>query len=251
VRMYAAATSIYEALNKPHGQAIVLFNSALLYLKIGQHTQALLALKRARIIFDEVNDLRGLTVCAINLGMTAYQSGRFTAARRLAQKALALARRLGNPQLACSALGNVGAAERELGEREVSVMHSELALEQRRRMAPMDIGSDLADMGMTYLRADRLAAACTIAQEIESLSDSTLETVMFPQNVLWSAAQIYAAAGRSEAYERMLARAAGMYAERCAKIPDGPWRRAYKLLDFNRRLRDASGARIGRDLDTR
>ena len=37
VETYAAATAIYEALNKPLGQAIVLLNTGLLYLKIGEH----------------------------------------------------------------------------------------------------------------------------------------------------------------------------------------------------------------------
>jgi len=240
VEMYASATEIYDALNKPLGQAIVLLNTGLLYLKIGRHAEALRALSSARAIFLEVNDLRGLTICALNLGMAAFLRGRFGAALRLSRKAVALAVRLGNPQLECSALGNVGAAERELGEREASLTHSEAALDQRRRMAPMDIGSDLADMGLTYLRAGDLTGACAIAEEIEALPAPALESVMFPQNVLWSAAQIYDAAERPEAYGRALRRAAALYEERRAKIPDGPWRHTYALLSFNRAMCEAA-----------
>jgi tetratricopeptide (TPR) repeat protein len=240
VETYAAATTIYEALNKPLGKAIVLLNTGLLYLKIGEHGRALAALKGARAIFLDVNDLRGLTICALNLGMAAYLSGRFGAALRLSRKAVALAQRLGNPQLECSALGNVGAAERELGEREASLTHSEAALEQRRRMAPMDIGSDLADMGLTYLRAGDLPAACTIAEEIEALPAPALESVMFPQNVLWSAAQIYDAAGLDRAYRRALQQALELYEDRRAKIPDGSWRQTYGRLFFNRQICEAS-----------
>jgi DNA-binding SARP family transcriptional activator len=240
VGMYAAATAIYEALNKPLGQAIVLLNSGLLYLKIGRHAEALGALRSARAIFLEADDLRGLTICALNLGMAAYLRGRFGAALRLSRKAVALARRLGNPQLECSALGNVGAAERELGEREASLTHSEAALEQRRRMAPMDIGSDLADMGLTYLRAGDVGAARAIAEEIEALPAPALESVMFPQNVLWSAAQIYAAGELDEAYGRALRRAVELYEDRRAKIPDGPWRHTYALLPFNRDMCEAA-----------
>jgi DNA-binding SARP family transcriptional activator len=242
VTNYASATEIYAALNKPLGQAIVLLNSGLLFLKIGQHARALGALKSARAIFLDVDDLRGLTICALNLGMAAYLRGRFAAALRLSRKAVALARRLGNPQLECSALGNIGAAERELGERAASVTHSEAALEQRRHMAPMDIGSDLADMGLTYLRAGDLTAAAAIANEIEALPPAALESVMFPQNVLWSAARIYAAVEQPERYERMLRRAVAFYEERRAKIPEGPWRDAYGLLDFNHALRAAAAA---------
>jgi DNA-binding SARP family transcriptional activator/predicted ATPase len=240
VERYAEATAIYAALNKPLGQAIVLLNTGLLYLKIGENAKALAALKGARAIFLDVNDLRGLTICALNLGMAAYLCRRFGAALRLSRRAVALAHRLGNPQLECSALGNVGAAERELGEREASLTHSEEALAQRRRMAPMDIGSDLADMGLTYLRAGDLGRACAIAEEIEALPAPALESVMFPQNVLWSAAQIYAAAERHEAYARALVRAAAFYEDRRAKIPDGPWRDTYGLLFFNRQIREAS-----------
>ena len=240
VEMYASATAIYDALNKPLGQAIVLLNTGLLYLKFGEHAEALRALRSARAIFLDVNDLRGLTICALNLGMAAFLRGRFGAALRLSRKALALALRLGNPQLGCSALGNVGAAERELGEREASVTHSEAALDQRRRMAPMDIGSDLADMGLTYLRAGDVLGACAIAEEIEALPTPALESVMFPQNVLWSAAQIYDAAGRPEAYGRSLRRAVAAYEARRAKIPEGPWRRAYAVLSFNRSMCEAA-----------
>jgi DNA-binding SARP family transcriptional activator len=240
VERYTSATGIYSALNKPLGQAIVLLNTGLLYLKIGEYAKALAALKGARAIFLEVNDLRGLTICALNLGMAAYLGRRFGAALRLSRRAVELAHRLGNPQLECSALGNVGAAERELGEREASLTHSEEALAQRRRMAPMDIGSDLADMGLTYLRAGDLTGACAIAEEIEALPAPALESVMFPQNVLWSAAQIYAAAERHEAYARALERADALYEDRRAKIPEGPWRDTYGLLFFNRQIREAS-----------
>ena len=242
VATYGAATEIYAALNKPLGQAIVLLNSALLYLKIGQHSRALGALKNARAIFVEVDDLRGLTICALNLGMAAYLRGRFAAALRLSRQAVVLARRLGNPQLECSALGNVGAAERELGERDASVAHSEAALEQRRHMAPMDIASDLADMGLTYLRAGNVSGAAAIASEIEALPPAALESVMFPQNVLWIAARICAAAAQPDRYAGLLQRAVSFYEERRAQIPDGPWRDAYALLDFNRALRDAATA---------
>jgi tetratricopeptide (TPR) repeat protein len=237
--MYASATAIYEALNKPLGQAIVLLNTGLLYLKIGEHAQALGALKSARSVFAEVNDLRGLTVCALNLGMAAYLRGRFAAALRLSQKAVTLAHRLGSAQLECTALGNAGAAERELGQSAASLAHSEAALGMRRRIAPMDIGSDLADMGLTYLRAGDLRAACAIAEEIEALPEPALESVMFPQNVLWSAAQIYAAAQLQEPYARTLRRAVAMLDERSAKIPEGPWRETYRLLFFNRELYEA------------
>ena len=103
----------------------------------------------------------------------------------------------------------------------------------------MDIGSDLADMGLTYLRAGDVRAACAIAEEIEALPAPALESVMFPQNVLWSAAQIYAAAQLQEPYERALQRATAMYDERCAKIPEGPWRETYRLLFFNRQIHEA------------
>ncbi|MDB5070083.1 MAG: transcriptional activator domain, partial [Candidatus Eremiobacteraeota bacterium] len=242
VTMYAAATDIYAALNKPLGEAIVLLNSGLLFLKVGQYARALVALKGARRIFLDVDDLRGLTICALNLGMAAFLRRRFGAALRLSRKAVALAERLGNPQLACSALGNVGAAERELGERDASLMHSEAALEQRRHMAPMDIGSDLADMALTYLHAGDLHRATTIANEIEALPASALESVMFPQNVLWSAARIYAAAERPERYERALHRAVALYEQRREQIPVGPWRDAYAGLDFNDALLAAATA---------
>jgi hypothetical protein len=94
-------------------------------------------------------------------------------------------------------------------------------------------------MGLTYLRAGDLEQACAIAGEIEALPATALESVMFPQNVLWSAARIYAAARHPESYVRVLRRAVAIYEERVAKIPDGPWRRTYGRLSFNRDICEA------------
>jgi tetratricopeptide (TPR) repeat protein len=251
VELYAAATTIYEALNKPLGTAIVSLNSGLLHLKTGEHAEALSGLKRARAIFLAVDDLRGLTICALDLGMAAYLRGRFAAALRLSQRAVALAQRLGNPQLECSALGNVGAAERELGEREASLLHCETALDQRRRMAPLDIGSDLADMGLTYLRAGDMIRACAVAQEIEALPESALASVMFPQNVLWSAAQVYAAAQCDDAYERTLCRALALYEARRADIRAGSPQQTYAQTHVLGRVVARAVGRMARHRQTR
>ncbi|MDP9111832.1 MAG: tetratricopeptide repeat protein, partial [Candidatus Eremiobacteraeota bacterium] len=240
IAKYSRAFDIYRALGKPLGEAIVAFNTGWLFLKIGEHKRALEAFSSARAIFSVLKDLRGLTVCALNLGMIAYFQGRFAAARRIFASARQLAQRLDNPHLGCVALANLGAAEREAGALSLALAHQEEALRLRREIAPMELGSDLSDMGLTYLRSGDVGAAVGIADEIVDLDEAALESVMFPQSVLWSAAQIYAAASLNDRYRDALQRAVRMRAERLAAIP-GPWRATYEALPFNRDLVAAPG----------
>ncbi|MDQ2664151.1 MAG: AAA family ATPase, partial [Candidatus Eremiobacteraeota bacterium] len=207
VTKYGQALEIYRALGKLVGEAIVSFNTGLLYLKIGEQKQALENFSRARSVFSSLKDLRGVTVCAINLGMIAYFKGRYAVACRIFTSALRLAVELGMPHLHCVALANLGAAQREAGDVTQALALQEEALRMRRSIAPMDIGSDLSDMGLTYLRVGDVRAALRIADEIAELDDAALQSLMFPQSVLWTAAQVYAAASLADRRRNVLQRA--------------------------------------------
>ncbi len=211
---YAKATALYDAVDKPLGEAMVLVNGGGLCLKIGEFAGALECFRRSRRLFLRLKDLRGLTACAINLGMTAYLLNRFHAARRILQAAVRPAEQLGAPLLTCAALSNLGAAERELGNLRSALEHCEESMRLRREKAPTDMASDLADLGLTYLHAANVDAAVAIAAEIARLDDTALQSMMYPQHVLWSAAQMFAAAHLDERYREALERA---FALRCAR----------------------------------
>lgn len=241
VDKYTRAAAIYQVLDKRLGEAMVVVNMGLLFLKFGDYKSALANFSSARPIFAALKDLHGLTVCAINVGMLAYLQGRYSAAWRLANKALALADALGRPHLRSIALSNLGSAERELGDLTHAIAHCEEGLKVRRAIAPTDIASDLADMGLTYVRAHNISAALAIANEISALDVASLNRVVYPQNVLWIAAQIYAAAGFEDLHRHTVRRACQFRDERLSAIPDGPWRVTYDALPFNREIGAAMG----------
>lgn len=239
IALFSSALRIYESLGKRQGEAAILVNRGLLLIKVGQYEDALDAFRRARVIFSQSNDLRGLTICAINVGMVAFLQRRYESARRLSRRAVELSTRLGMPHLLCVSLGNLGASERELFDLENAVTHSEEALRLRRRIAPADIGSDLADMGLTYLRTGELRKSSRLADEIARLGTPALNSVIFPQNVLWIAAQIYRDAQKPDRYLDLLARAARSRDERLALVPEGSWRDRYRALPFNGEIQSA------------
>jgi tetratricopeptide (TPR) repeat protein len=243
---FAKAAAIYKTLDKRRGEAVVLFNTGLLFLKVGEYERALSGFSQANEIFAVLNDLRGRAVCAVNVGMLAYFQRRYAASRRLSQQALQRARQLSSPYLESAAMGNLGAAERELDMVPEAIAHCEEALRIKRGMtSSADIGSDLADLGLTYLRAGDRRAAIAAADEILSLGHDSLESVMYPQNVIWNAAQIYGAFGLRQEQQAALRRACAALDKRRALIPDDAWRRTYDELPFNVAIREAALAEIG------
>jgi tetratricopeptide (TPR) repeat protein len=237
---FATAAGIYKSLDKRRGEAVVSFNTGLLFLKVGEYERALSGFKQANEIFALVNDLRGRAVCAVNVGMLAYFQRRYAASRRLSLQALQRARQLSSPYLESAALGNLGAAERELNMLPEAIAHCEEALRIKRGMAgTADIGSDLADLGLTYLRAGNRTAAIAAADEILSLGNDSLESVMYPQNVIWNASQIYGALGLQQEQQAAVRRASAALDKRRALIPDDAWRRTYDDLPFNRAIKAA------------
>jgi predicted ATPase/DNA-binding SARP family transcriptional activator len=237
---FAKAAGIYKTLDKRRGEAVVLFNTGLLFLKVGEYERALSGFRQANEIFALLDDLRGRAVCAVNVGMLAYFQRRFAASRRLSQQALRRARQLSSPYLESAALGNLGAAERELDLLPEAIAHCEEALRIKRGMTgSADIGSDLADLGLTYLRTGDRTAAIAMADEILSLGNDSLESVMYPQHVIWNAAQIYAALGLTQEHLSAVRRASAALDKRRALIPDDAWRRTYDDLPFNLAIKAA------------
>jgi DNA-binding SARP family transcriptional activator/predicted ATPase len=246
---FAKATALYNAVDKPLGEAMVLVNGGVLFLKIGEFTRALESFRRSRRLFLRLKDLRGLTICAINLGMVAYLLDRFPTARRILRSALRPAEQLGAPILTCAALSNLGAAERELGDLPNALEHCERSMRLRREKAPSDMASDLADLGLTYLHAANIDAAVGIATEIGCLDDAALQSIMYPQHVLWSAAQMFAAAHLDDRYRVALERAVALRSARVAAFTSEAGRETYRALRFNREIEAAmaqsDGVRTG------
>src|SRR5947209_7793785 len=105
------------------------------------------------------------------------------------------------------ALGNLGAAERELGRSERVIAHMEAGLHMRREIgqAPVELATDLCDLTIAYLRAGDLRRAQQTAGEMLDLLSADQEHMTYPQFILWAAAQAYRAVGQAERAGELLA----------------------------------------------
>jgi tetratricopeptide (TPR) repeat protein len=112
---YVLARSRFEAIAHRQGVAVVLANLGSLDASVGCFDQALEKIEQARGIFDELNDRRGLAVCAIATAFIAIHRAEVAPAIKRARHGLELADAIGDRALAAGALSNLGTIEREAG----------------------------------------------------------------------------------------------------------------------------------------
>ena len=234
---YRQAAHLYSRLDKRQGQAAVLLNSGLLAgNRLGRYAEGLDAFRQAEQLFAEMNDVRGQLVSALNVGMTAFFLGDFGEAKSAAQRGLELARQMASPVMEANALANLGAAERELGELNQAIEHMQAGLEIRRSLGqPSDLGTDLNDLALAYLRAGRIDAARHCVEELLALY-ATEKSMDRPEYILWVAAQTHHAFGDDTRARELLTQAYVALNERAAAVPDEESRASFLQYPFNREI---------------
>jgi tetratricopeptide (TPR) repeat protein len=142
--------------------------------------------------------------------------------------------------LIAASLSNLGAAERELGRLEAALEHMRAGLAHHRALGqPAEIGMDLADLVVAYLRAGDIERAVETAGELLGLYAEAPERMMHPQFILWAAAQARRAQGERDEAQALLTRAHTVLAEQLAGIPEAESRAAAAGLPFNREILSA------------
>jgi ATP/maltotriose-dependent transcriptional regulator MalT len=221
----------------------VLINAGFLANWLGQYAEARSAFRTAETIFQQLEDVRGQAISALNLGMVAFYQGNHAAARQAAERGLVLARQMGSQVMEANALANLGAAERELGELDLAVMHMQAGIELRRKVGqPAELAVDLCDLTEAFLRRGNLEQARRATDEMLALHDAAPGSMMYPQYILWAAAQTALASGDVHRARSLFAKATETLETKAAAIPEADSRAAFLELPFNRRLRDAAAA---------
>jgi len=234
---YASAQRLYAGLGKKQGQAATLLNSALLEFMIGFVQRSMALSAEAQRLFAELEDMRGALVSVLNVGMAHYGAAEYAQAATSARRAIDLAKKIGSANLEAAALGNLGAAERELGELPAAIDHLQASLELRRRAgAHQDSTLDRAELAIAYARAGKKQAAREAADQLMALDPRSYELTFAPQMVPWAASLAYGAAGSSKLAKEALGRARVMLETRMALLPDAETRAAYEAVWFNREL---------------
>ncbi len=235
---YKQAESLYAMLGNRRGQAAVLVNAGMLAANLGRYEEAIDATKLAEELFKGLDDPRGQTVSLVNIASHSLRQGDYRVARAAGLRALKLARSTKNRLFEAYALGNLGAAERELGRSEQAIARMEAGLQIRREIgqAPVELATDLCDLTIAYLQAGNLHRAQQTADEMLDLLSADREHMTYPQFILWAAAQTYHALGQGERAGELLDWAHQVLLEKIAAIPDPESRETFAQLPYNREL---------------
>ncbi len=235
---YAQAARLYDRLGKKQGRAAVLVNAGLLAgNRLGRYAEALTQFRQAEALFAELQDVRGQMVSALNIGMTAFFLGDYAEAKSAAERGLALARQMASPLMEANALANLGAAERELGDLDSAIEHMQAGLAIRRTLGqPSDLGTDLCDLALAYLRAGKSELAHHAADEMLLLYAAAPESMVRAEYMLWVASQIYGAAGDAVRAAELLAQSYATLQAKAEAIPDADSRASFLDYTFNREI---------------
>ena len=142
--------------------------------------------------------------------------------------------------MVASALANLGAAERDLGETRSAIEHMQEGLTLRRSLGQQaEMANDLSDLAIAYLDDSRAPEARAVCEEMLQLLEESPASVMHPQYVLWSAAQTSWAEGKEAEARRLLDDAGKALSIKADAIPDDVSRQAFLTLPFNRELAEA------------
>ncbi|MBN1992010.1 MAG: tetratricopeptide repeat protein [Anaerolineae bacterium] len=237
-KYYNRAKTLYARLDKLQGQAAVLMNMGILSVSLGRYEEGGHAFAQAHQLFEQLQDVRGQMLSTLNLSAVALYQEDYPAAKSAAQASLNLARQLQTVHIEANALGNLGEAERELGEIDQAITHLQTALALRRSMEtrPVDTVNDLCQLALAYLRQNNPAAAQQTCAELLDILQADEPSLLYPQQVLWVSAQTYYALGNPAQANEFLQAAYARLQTKLAAIPDDETRQTYIQLRFNQEI---------------
>jgi len=238
---YRQAAELYDLVGKRQGQAAVYLNAGILAVNLGRYDEGIAGFRQAEALFEVLADPRGLAVSAINCSAAAIYQGDWELARQAAQRAQALAHRLGMVFMEAAALGNLGEVALRRGElpEAVDYLRRGLALRGQLGREPGESATDLSLLALALLQQGEHVEARQIAAELVALCAATPDTIPYPQQALWAAAQVYRHLGDRPRATELLARAHAVLEARAAAIPDPESRAAFLAMPFNREIAQA------------
>ena len=113
-------------------------------------------------------------------------------AKVYAAEGLESARAAGHALYEAAALGNLGAAERDLGEFDAAIAHMKEGLATRRRLnRPGDYADDIAHLLAAYLAAGDIDAVRATNDELAESLATSAPAIFLPQFAYWIAARAF------------------------------------------------------------
>jgi tetratricopeptide (TPR) repeat protein len=216
-------------------------NAGMLQARCGDLHEARRHLVAARSHHGILGDRRGHTASLLNESFVALWEGRAREAKALALDALASAREMDHAAYIATALANLGAAERDLGELDAAIAHMDEGLAMQLALNRMpDAVSDLADAALAYAMRGDLAAARQFADRVMDVETSWTEAAIFPPYPLWIVACVFHWSGDERApvaytWARQLA------LEQAGSIADAALRAHFEALPFYTAMQRVDG----------
>ncbi|HKW45551.1 MAG TPA: tetratricopeptide repeat protein, partial [Candidatus Eremiobacteraceae bacterium] len=176
---------------------------------------------------------RGEAYAAMNLSATATFLGRADVAAAAARRCLAIAEREELFAVRCSALTNLGVAERLRGEYATAVGHLEEACRIARTLAlETEVLDVLAELAETKLRSGDPGGALEAAREVVALRHHIDAEFRFPETALFHTARVFLACGEDNIGRDLLEAAHDEVVRRAASFRDAASQDGYSSIPF-------------------
>jgi len=236
-KSFEEAAAIYGAIGKRQGVAGVLVNRGIHSMRVGSLDEAERSLRASLGEFVTMKDLRGQAASAINLSYVRLFRGDPAEAKLYATAGLEYARAANHALYEAAALGNLGAAERDLGELDAAIVHMKEGLAARRRLnRPGDYADDIAHLLAAHLAVGDIATVRVVAEELSESLASSSPAIFLPQFAHWIAARAFRALGDRERMRTMLDRGHAMVVEQVESIDGVAEKSSYASLQVNREI---------------
>jgi DNA-binding SARP family transcriptional activator len=237
VREFDLALAAYESIDNKRGVAITHTNRTLLLMRIGLFDEALASIERSNALFEVVLEKRTIVANQVNASFVNLQLGDAVTAKKLAASALAHAHEIAFPVFEAGALGNLGNAERALGEFDSAIEHMEAGIAMRRPIQESrDFVDDLADLALTYAAAGIAPKALATAEELYAIAQISFEGAFWPHYAWFAMSQAFAAGGSEDRARKAASRAREELEKFAGLIEDEAIREKLMTIPVNARI---------------
>ncbi|MGP6158260.1 MAG: hypothetical protein ACLPYS_12280, partial [Vulcanimicrobiaceae bacterium] len=240
---YGQALAIYESIGERRGMRNVENNWGSLDVALGKVARGRERLERMLASAEADGDLRMRYFAHSNLGVAAYFDGDWAAAKIQELRALELARRLGSQGFVALVLGDLGVAERELGDLDGALAYLEEAIAIHCRLDQrLELLTNQARLAIVYAMRGDCERTRALAFEISAYERAHPDLVEDPGEVLWNAAQSLHRCGHHGEARALVERAAERQAARIASVELPEYRESMAGLRWYRALLRAKAA---------
>lgn len=234
------AMDMFAKMGQRLKQLNTLCDIATLKTTVGRFDEAIEQFKIADALALSISYAFGHVACVNNISYAAYLKGDFALSRSAAVLALEAADAIEAPSARAHALVSIGVAERELNDLDAAIAHlGEGTALERQLNETLELGEDLCELAIAFLRKNELEAARALGTEILALAEDSKQRSSRPQYLFWTLAAVRRASGDNLGARELLTRSRAELDELEAAIPDVESRATFRSLRYNRVIDEA------------